>query len=193
MTAGGATLFATVFALVFAAELPDKTALTALVLATRHPPRAVWLGAALALTIQAAIAAGAGKLLSYLPAQPVRICAGVVFVIAGLLLWFRKEEEAEDLHDEADKRFWKSARLTFGAVFIAELGDLTQISTAALAARYGRPFIVFAGAAAAESAVAGLAAFVGSRAGKLVSPRIAKRVAAVLFVIIGCALVYGVA
>jgi putative Ca2+/H+ antiporter (TMEM165/GDT1 family) len=189
----GATLFLTVFSLVFAAELPDKTALTSLVLATRHPWRAVWVGAASALTIQAAIAAGAGKLLSFLPATPVRICAGVVFVIAGLLLWFKKAEEAEELKDEPDKHFWKSARLAFGAIFVAELGDLTQITTAALSANYKAPFIVFAGAAAAESAVAGIAALVGSRAGKLVSPRVAKRVAAVLFVVIGGALVYGVA
>ena len=153
----------------------------------------MWVGAATALTIQAAIAAGAGELLSFLPAKPVRICAGVVFVIAGLLLWFKKEEDAEELGDEPDKRFWRSARLAFVTVFIAELGDLTQISTAALAARYRSPFIVGAAAAAAESTVAAIAVIVGSRAGKLVSPRIAKRVAAVLFVVIGGALVYGVA
>jgi putative Ca2+/H+ antiporter (TMEM165/GDT1 family) len=189
----GAALFFTVFSLVFAAELPDKTALTSFVLGTRHPWRAVWVGAASALAIQSALAVGAGELLSFLPQKPVRICSGIVFVIAGLLLWFKKAEEAEELPGEHDKGFWKSARIAFGAIFVAELGDLTQVTTAALAARYSSPFIVFAGAAAAESSVAGLAAIVGSRAGKLVSPRVAKRVAAVLFVVIGGALIYGVA
>jgi putative Ca2+/H+ antiporter (TMEM165/GDT1 family) len=51
-------LFATVFGVIFVAELPDKTALAALVLATRHKPLPVWLGASFALTVQSGVAVG---------------------------------------------------------------------------------------------------------------------------------------
>jgi hypothetical protein len=62
-------LFATVFVVIFVAELPDKTALAALVLATRYRPLPVFLGAALALTVQSVVAVAAGGLLSLLPAE----------------------------------------------------------------------------------------------------------------------------
>ena len=55
-------LFGTVFGVIFLAELPDKTALATLVLATRHRATPVFLGAALALTVQSIIAVGAGSL-----------------------------------------------------------------------------------------------------------------------------------
>ncbi len=53
-------LFGAVFAVIFLAELPDKTALAALVLATRYRPLPVFVGAALALTVQSAVAVAAG-------------------------------------------------------------------------------------------------------------------------------------
>ena len=65
-------LFATVFGVIFVAELPDKTALAALVLATRHRPLPVWLGASLALTVQSAVAVGAGSLFPHCRAATSR-------------------------------------------------------------------------------------------------------------------------
>ena len=79
----------------------------------------------------------------------------------------------------------------FAVIFIAEWGDLTQLATAALAARYAAPFTVFAGATAALWAVAALAAFVGHRASKLLSPDRARRGAALLFAVLGVCLVTG--
>ena len=63
-------VFATVFSVIFLAELPDKTALAALVLATRLRPFPVFLGAALALSVQSLVAVVAGSLLSALPPVP---------------------------------------------------------------------------------------------------------------------------
>jgi putative Ca2+/H+ antiporter (TMEM165/GDT1 family) len=74
-------------------------------------------------------------------------------------------------------------------VFIAERGDLTQIGTAALAARFGKPLTVFCAATLALWCVAGLAVFVGNRAGKLLDPDVTKKVAAVIFAVIGAVLI----
>ena len=55
-------IFLSVFGVIFVAELPDKTALAALVLATRYRPLPVFLGTGLALTVQSAVAVAAGGL-----------------------------------------------------------------------------------------------------------------------------------
>src|SRR5580700_10765400 len=83
------TLFGTVFAVIFVAELPDKTAFAALVLATRYRPLPVFLGAALALTVQSIVAVAAGGLLSLLPARPVHVGAGVLFLVSAVVMWRR--------------------------------------------------------------------------------------------------------
>src|SRR5207302_10510120 len=71
----------TVFTVIFLLELPDKTALAALVLATRHRPLPICLGAAAAFVIQSAVAVAAGSLLSLLPREPIRIGAGILFLV----------------------------------------------------------------------------------------------------------------
>ena len=188
----GWSLFFSVFGVIFVAELPDKTALAALVLATRHRPTAVLLGAAGALTIQSAVAVAAGQLISLLPQRPVHVFAGGLFLVCAVLMWRRKEEDEGAIEDKDGRAgFWRSTWLVFAVVFIAEWGDLTQLATAALAAHYHAPYVVFAGATAALWAVAAIAAFVGHRAGKLLDPHLTKRVAAVVFAGIGGALVTG--
>ncbi|MGE5128916.1 MAG: TMEM165/GDT1 family protein [Sphingomonadaceae bacterium] len=63
----------TTFGIIFVAELPDKTALAALVLATRHRALPVFLGAALALSVQSVVAVAAGSLLTQLDHRYVKI------------------------------------------------------------------------------------------------------------------------
>jgi putative Ca2+/H+ antiporter (TMEM165/GDT1 family) len=77
-------------------------------------------------------------------------------------------------------------------VFLAEWGDLTQLATAALAARYRAPVTVFAGATCALWAVTAIAVFVGHRAGKLLDPDLIQKIAAVIFAGLGVCLLIGV-
>src|ERR1700744_2231000 len=86
-------LASTVFGTIFLAELPDKTALAALVLATRHRPAPVFLGAAVALAVQSLVAVLAGSLFGLLPPRIVHIAAGLVFVVSAVLMWVRGPEE----------------------------------------------------------------------------------------------------
>ena len=186
-------LLGSVFGIIFVAELPDKTALAALVLATRYRALPVFLGTALALTVQSAVAIAAGGLLSLLPARPVHIGAGALFVVSAVLMWRRREEDRSDGKDDASKgtSFARAFGSTFLVVFIAEWGDLTQLGTAALSARFGRPLTVFVGATLALWAVAAIAVFVGNRAGKLLDPVLTKKIAAVIFAVVGVALIAG--
>jgi putative Ca2+/H+ antiporter (TMEM165/GDT1 family) len=188
----GYRLFVSVFAVIFVAELPDKTALASLVLATRHRALPVFLGAALALTVQSAVAVAAGGLFSLLPAKVVHVGAGILFLGSAVFMWRRKDEDEGGLKDgDRAVGFFRALWIVFGVVFVAEWGDLTQIATAGFAARYHAPATVFCAATAALWLVAGIAVFVGNRAGKLLNPRVTQRVAAVLFAAIGVALLAG--
>jgi putative Ca2+/H+ antiporter (TMEM165/GDT1 family) len=186
-------LLVTVYGVVFVAELPDKTALAALVLATRHKAMPVFLGSAAALAVQSLVAVAAGQLLTLLPARPVHVVAGVVFLVSAIVMWMRHEDADEVRPDDSKMTgFWSSTWTVFGIVFIAEWGDLTQLTTGALAARYAAPVAVFLGATAALWTVAALATFVGGRVGKLLSGSLLQRIAATLFALVGVALVVGV-
>lgn len=184
-------LVASVYAVVFVAELPDKTALAALVLATRHAAWPVFLGTAAALTVQSAVAVAAGHLVSLLNPHVVHVVAGVAFLVSAVAMWLRKQDAEED-PDPKGTGFWRAARTAFVIVFVAEWGDLTQVATAALAAHYAAPIAVFAGATAALWSVSALAVFVGHRAGKALPPAVTQKVAAVVFAVVGVALVTGV-
>jgi Ca2+/H+ antiporter, TMEM165/GDT1 family len=187
-------IFSTVFGVIFVAELPDKTAVAALLLATRYRALPVLLGAALALTVQSVVAVAAGGVLSLLPARLVHIGAGVVLLVSAVVMWRRKEEPAElgaVAAEKTEPTFLRAFASTFSLIFIAEWGDLTQLGTAALAARYRSPLTVFSAATLALWAVAALAVLVGNRAGALMNPEVTKRIAAVVFLLLGMALITG--
>jgi putative Ca2+/H+ antiporter (TMEM165/GDT1 family) len=113
--------------------------------------------------------------------------------VSAVVMWRRRGGDGENAEGgtKAPPTFMRVFASTFGVVFIAEWGDLTQLGTAALAARYGKPVPVFVGATLALWAVAGIAVFIGNRAGKLLNPDITKKVAAVAFVLLGLALIAG--
>jgi putative Ca2+/H+ antiporter (TMEM165/GDT1 family) len=188
-------LFGAVFGVIFVAELPDKTALATLVLATRYAPLPVFVGASLALTVQSVVAIAAGGLISLLPARPVHIAAGLLFLVSAAVMWRRKEEDESELAKAGERKaaptFPRALASTFAVVFIAEWGDLTQLATAGLAARYHNLVTVFCGATLALWAVTGIAVLVGHRAGALLNPDVTKKVAAGIFVALGIAFVTG--
>src|SRR5689334_15822035 len=119
-----------VYAVIFVAELPDKTALASLVLSTRYRAIAVLLGASLALTVQSLVAVSAGQLFSMLPIRPVHVGAGLLFLVSAWFMWRRKTEPEDGQVTESSSQLWSQMGEVFAVVFVAEWGDLTQIGTA---------------------------------------------------------------
>jgi putative Ca2+/H+ antiporter (TMEM165/GDT1 family) len=183
-------LFFYVFVVIFVAELPDKTALAALVLATRHRPLPVLVGTGLALTVQSLVAVAAGQLFSLLPARPVHVAAGIAFLVSALVMWVRKQDAPDDVEGSRGPQLGpvRTAAFVFGIVFVAEWGDLTQLATAAFVARYRSPVVVFASATLALWAVAAIAVLVGHRASRRFDAHVTQRIAAVLFAVVGVVL-----
>lgn len=87
--------FLVTFGLVIPAELPDKTFISCLVMASRHRPLPVWIGAATALVLQAGIAVVAGRLLVLLPATAVHSVVAALFIGGAAYLIFVPEREEE--------------------------------------------------------------------------------------------------
>jgi len=80
---------------------------------------------------------------------------------------------------------WKVALTTFGAVFLAELGDKTQLATLAFATAGRSPWAVFVGSASALVATSAIAVLAGDAIVRVVPPHFLLRAAGVLFVVIG--------
>ncbi len=80
---------------------------------------------------------------------------------------------------------WRVLLTTFGVIFLAEMGDKTQLAAMTMSAQTKRPWAVFIGAALALTAVSALGVVVGSVIGDYVPLIWVKRVAAVAFILIG--------
>ena len=80
---------------------------------------------------------------------------------------------------------WKLALSTFGAVFLAELGDKTQLATFTMAASSDSKITVLLGASAALVLSTIVAVSLGSVLGTLIPPLWLKRGAGVVFIMLG--------
>jgi putative Ca2+/H+ antiporter (TMEM165/GDT1 family) len=159
------------FAAIFLVELPDKTFIATLVLSTKFRPLLVWIGVGLAFTAQTTVAVVLGKAVGLLPEEVVRIAAAVLFGIGAVLLFREaRNADAEEAHTEQEyaaragsdpKQGLKAVAASFLVLFAAEWGDLSQLLTLSLVAKYDDPVSVFIGALGALLAVSGLACILG--------------------------------
>jgi Ca2+/H+ antiporter, TMEM165/GDT1 family len=192
LTAAGATFLA-----VLPAEIPDKTILACLILSSRYRPSVVFGGAAAAFLAQVVIAVAAGGALSLLPHHIVEACAAAAFLVGAVLLWRQKEggdEEEDDAgRDGLRSGVWPVFGTTFAVVFLAEFGDLTQLVTVSLAARFHDPISVGIGATLALWVAAGVAVTLGWRVLKLVPLQWLTRGAAVVMVVLAGTSAYAAA
>ena len=177
----------TVFGLIFLAELPDKTALASLVLGTRYRPSYVFAGAAAAFVVHVSLAVALGSLLTLLPHRILEAVVGAVFLLgAVLLLRGRHDEEDENLAiaEGRSPTFLRVASTSFLVILVAEFGDLTQLVTANLAARYHDPLTVGLGAVLGLWAVAALAIAGGRGLLKVIPITVITRVAAAIMAVL---------
>ena len=193
---------ATAFALIFPVELPDKTFVATLVLATRYRPLLVWIGVSAAFVVQCLVAVVAGGLLALLPTALVSAVAGTLFLVGAVVLWrgaasadkeeTADEQEAAAARTTADVNGFKVVATSFGVLFLAEWGDLSQLLTAGLAARYHDPVSVFVGSLLALVTVAGLAVILGRTLLRFVRLSTIRRVGAVVCLVLACLAAYDV-
>jgi putative Ca2+/H+ antiporter (TMEM165/GDT1 family) len=83
---------------------------------------------------------------------------------------------------------WKLVVSTFGAIFLAELGDKTQLAAVTLSASTRRPVAVFIGASAALVAVSAVGVAVGAGLSEVLPLYLIRKISAAAFVLIGVAM-----
>jgi Ca2+/H+ antiporter, TMEM165/GDT1 family len=180
-------VIAVAFTLTFLAELPDKSMFASLVLGTRYRPFWVWSGAAAAFTVHMAIAVTAGQLLALLPDRVVEAVVAALFVAGSAYMFAASLRPQEHGNPDAARQggrppsFLRVAAMSFTVVFLAEWGDITQITAANLAARYD-PLLVFTGATLGLWTVAAVAVSLGAKSLDLIPMAWVQRItAAILF------------
>jgi len=171
----------TTFLVILPAELPDKTIFACLILASRYRPRYVYAGAITAFLVQVMLAVAAGGALSLLPHRDVQAATALAFLVGAVMLWrHRPDEDDEVTRSTPRNTFWPVSLTSFVVVFLAEFGDLTQITTVSLAAKYHDPIAVGIGAVLALWTAAALAVIVGWRLLKVIPVTWLTRGAAVV-------------
>ena len=174
------------FISIFVAEFGDKTQLVSLSMACRYPPLQVLAGAMTALFLVMVLAVGAGGFIAaYIPQPVIAFASGIFFVIMGLFTLLSRERNQE-LCSKGRAGFYQ----TLGAVFLAEMGDKTQIAAMLLSASFGRPAAVLAGAMLAMFVNHALAIFLGARFFSRINPRYLKTGASLLFITVGLLIIF---
>lgn len=80
---------------------------------------------------------------------------------------------------------WKIFLATFGAIFLAELADKTQLVGIGMSAKSGKPIAVWLGSVAAYMIVTAISVLLGLVGAKFIRPELIKYAGAGLFIIIG--------
>ena len=181
------TPFLAAFAATFIAEMGDKTQLVTLTLSSRMSPRRVFVGAmaALALVTGLGVALG-GVVAELMPPYAIALAGGIFFVVRGVFSYVRAGEGPRVRVGGRSATFQ-----TFGLVFLAEMGDKTQLTALTLTATFGSPLLVFAGAMLGQAINHGLAAFLGGRYLSLLPPGFLKTATLLVFLFFGVLLIYG--
>jgi Ca2+/H+ antiporter, TMEM165/GDT1 family len=183
-------LLFTALAVVFVAEIGDKSLLVALGFGARHKLTPVLLGMAIAYMTTNLMAVTAGELLGRaLPTRAIGVGAGVLFLVfAALGLRELLRTHVNEDPDEVDKTSKDSQRSVMVSVamsvFLAELGDKTQLSTAALAAK-GAPLLVWIGSTLGVFLASGTGVLIGRALGSRFPERLIQAVSVVLFAAVG--------
>jgi len=177
------------FLLVAATEMGDKTQLLALVLALRfRKPWTVLSGILVATILNHWLAAEVGVYLSrHLGADVLKWILAATFI--GFAVWVLIPDRDDE---KAHESKWGAFATTVISFFLAEMGDKTQLSTVALAARFHDLGFVLTGTTLGMLFSDGLVIFLGERLTRRIPMRWIHRVASLLYLIFALLILRGV-
>ncbi|OJF14030.1 TMEM165/GDT1 family protein [Couchioplanes caeruleus] len=172
------------FAVIFVAELGDKSQLMALTFATRFRTLPVLIGITVATAVVHLVSVGIGYGLgAALPTGWISLVAGLAFLAFGA--WtLRGDRLTEDEKSKAERSTGSAILAVGGAFFLAELGDKTMLATITLATQYGW-FGTWLGSTLGMVAADALAIGVGRLLGRHLPEKAIKYGAAALFAVFG--------
>ena len=185
------SLFLSVLAMVFIAEMGDKTQFLMIAMASKYKIRDILIGVAAAILVLNAFAIGLGLLIgNVLPTAVINIVAGVAFLCFAYLAVGGDDDEEEHCVSGKCKR--NSIITVFGTFFIAELGDKTQLTALTLAAdsttggiELSKVIYVFLGASIALFAADVIGLLIGYFLGKTLPSYVFAWISFAIFAVFG--------
>ena len=179
---------ATSFALIFAAELGDKSQLVCMILASRYRAWPVFLGALTAFVLLNTLAVIFGALLAHNLPEP--LIAGIVallFAIFGLhSLRIKADDEDEPRPEKNGSHLFFT---TFFLITVAEFGDKTQLAVVALSSTVA-PLAVWLGATAALACTSALGIIAGRSLLKKIPLVVLHKISGSLFLLLAAIAAY---
>lgn len=158
---GGLTAVVTTFGLIFLAELGDKSQLVCMTLAARYHHRPVLLGALTAFVALNSLAVVFGATLAHwVPERLLAAGVALLFAVFGILAL--RTDEGEAVEDIQERRRYGIFATTFLMLFLAEMGDKTQLAVACMTGTLPAVW-VWIGATLALGTSSALAVLVGQR------------------------------
>lgn len=174
----------TAFSLLFLAEMGDKSQLLAMTLAHRYRAASVIAGTFIAFAVLNLLAVLVGQVLFELvPQRLMLLAAAGLFLYYGYRFW-RDADGAEEDEGDAGPR-GGGLTTSFILIFVAELGDKTQLAMIALVASTGEIWAVFAGGTLALWAVSIIGILFGATLLRSIPKRRVHGAAALMFVLFG--------
>lgn len=172
------------FAVIFVAEMGDKTQLVAMMFALRYRWWVVLAAITAATTAVHVLSVAIGHYLgAALPTHLLGLIAGAMFIFFGF--WtLRGDKLTDEEASRTEKATAPAFFVVFSAFLLAELGDKTMLATITLAADHDWVG-VWIGSTIGMVVADGLAIVVGAVAGKHLPERLIQLVAAALFLLFG--------
>jgi putative Ca2+/H+ antiporter (TMEM165/GDT1 family) len=96
-----------------------------------------------------------------------------------------------ELPSKGDWMDWRVFITTFGVIFLAEMGDKTQLAAMTMSAQTKRPWVVLISASLALACVSAIGVIVGSVLSDYLPLEWIKRAAAIAFIVIGVLMLLG--
>jgi putative Ca2+/H+ antiporter (TMEM165/GDT1 family) len=171
-------------AVIFVAELGDKSQLMALTFATRFRPLPVLAGITIATALVHLVSVALGRVVGdALPTSAIAVIAGLAFL--GFAAWTLRGDELTDEESNKAAKTTRSALIAVGvAFFLSELGDKTMLATITLATQHGW-FGTWVGSTIGMVAADALAILVGRFLGTHLPEKWIKYGAAAAFAVFG--------
>ena len=188
MNFDGLTPLLTTFSLIALAEFGDKTQLTVIALSARYDRKKVFSGVILAFIVVTGLGVLVGEgLLRLVPENFIKIIAGLMFIVFGVLM-LRSNEDCEE---ETNSQVLNPFISTFSMIALAEMGDKTQLSAITLSAKYNSPYLVFTGAVLALGVISLIGILAGKKLCEIVPLSKIKLGAGALFILFGILFIAG--
>lgn len=166
----------------------DKTQLLSIVLVARFKkPWTILAGVFIATILNHALAAAGGAWMASL-VSPKTLAWILALIFFAFSIWILIPDKEEELKTTGHFGVLLTTVIAF---FIAEMGDKTQLATVALAAKYSDIVIVTLGTTLGMMASNALAVFLGHKLVERISMLWVRRIASLLFLIFGMAILAG--